>query len=107
MAIGYALMEDMPDGMIGPADGRWNLDRYHVPRWQDVPLRSAYAPGARAQELITLPESSGDEAAGRGIAEAVMCSIAPAISNALFDATGKRFTSLPITPEKILKGLQS
>jgi CO/xanthine dehydrogenase Mo-binding subunit len=36
-----------------------------------------------------------------------MCSIAPAISNALFDATGKRFTSLPITPEKILKGLQS
>jgi CO/xanthine dehydrogenase Mo-binding subunit len=107
MAIGYALMEDMPDGMTGPANGRWNLDRYHVPRWEDVPLLRAYEPGGRAQELIVLPESPGDDRAGRGIAEAVMCSIAPAISNALRDALGRRFTSLPITPEKILKGLAS
>ena len=106
MAIGYALMEDMPDGMTGPANGRWNLDRYHVPRWRDVPLLDAYAPGDRAQELIVLPETPGDQGAGRGIAEAVMCSIVPAISNALRDATGRRFTSLPITPEKVLKGLQ-
>ena len=101
MAIGYTLMENMPDGMSGPANGRWNLDRYHVPRWQDVPLLDAYALGARAQELIVLPESPNDQGVGRGIAEAVMCSIAPAISNALRDATGHRFTSLPITPEKI------
>ena len=74
---------------------------------QDVPLLDAYALGARAQELIVLPESPNDQGVGRGIAEAVMCSIAPAISNALRDATGHRFTSLPITPEKILKALQS
>jgi CO/xanthine dehydrogenase Mo-binding subunit len=107
MAIGYTLLEDMPDGMAGPANGTWNLDRYHVPRWDDVPLLSAYQPGRRAQELIVLPETPGDAGAGRGIAEAVMCSIAPAISNALRDAVGKRFTSLPITPAKILKGLAS
>jgi CO/xanthine dehydrogenase Mo-binding subunit len=106
MAIGYALLEDMPDGMAGPANGTWNLDRYHVPRWGDVPLLDTYTPGGRAQELIVLPQTPGDQGAGRGIAEAVMCSIAPAISNALRDATGRRFTSLPITPEKILKGLQ-
>ncbi len=107
MAIGYALMEDMPNGMAGPADGTWNLNRYHVPRWSDVPLNTAYEPGKRAQELVTLPDSAGDRGAGRGIAEAVMCSVAPAISNALHDALGRRYTSLPITPAKILEGLRA
>lgn len=107
MAIGYTLLEDMPNGMSGPANGRWNLDRYHVPRWSDVPLLPAYRPGGRAQELIVLEESAKDAGAGRGIAEAVMCSIAPAISNALRDAVQRRYTSLPITPAKILQGLQS
>ncbi|MBY6002793.1 molybdopterin-dependent oxidoreductase [Salipiger bermudensis] len=105
MAIGYSLLEDMPPGMEGPADGRWNLNRYHVSRAGDVPLKTRYAPGARAQELIILPPPPGSPRVGRGIAEAVMCSIPPAISNALRDATGLRFASLPITPEKILEGL--
>ncbi|WP_176439044.1 xanthine dehydrogenase family protein molybdopterin-binding subunit [Puniceibacterium sediminis] len=105
MAISYALLEDMPPGMDGPADGMWNLNRYHIARAQDVPLRNVYTPGLRGQELITLPQPEGSEPAGRGIAEAVMCSIPPAISNALRDATGKRFSSLPITPTKIMEGL--
>ena len=102
MALGWALLEDMPAGMEGPANGRWNLDQYHVPRYQDLPLNSKYVEGQRSQELILLPENG--EAAGRGIAEAVMVAIAPAISNALRDATGVRFSSLPITPAKILEG---
>lgn len=105
MALSYALLEEMPPGMEGPANGTWNLNRYHLARLQDVPLATAYTPGARAQELIILPETPGDGRAGRGIAEAVMCSVAPAISNALLDATGQRFASLPITPAKILQGL--
>ncbi len=107
MAIGYTLLEDMPDGMAGAADGTWNLDRYRVPLGADVPLRAIYQPGQRGQELICLPETPGDAGAGRGIAEAVMCAVAPAISNALRDAVNKRFTSLPITPAKIMKGLAS
>ncbi len=106
MAIGYALLEDMPPGMPGPAGGLWNLDRYHLARMRDLPLTTHYIPGARAQELVILPESPGDNRTGRGIGEAVMCSVAPAISNALRDATGRRFTSLPITPAKILEGLR-
>ncbi|SIN99863.1 CO or xanthine dehydrogenase, Mo-binding subunit [Bradyrhizobium erythrophlei] len=106
MAIGYTLLEDMPDGLAGPASGAWNLNRYHVPRMADVPHRSRYKRGHRAQELITLPETPQDSGRGRGIAEAVMCSIAPAISNALRDALGVRYSSLPITPAKILSGLQ-
>jgi CO/xanthine dehydrogenase Mo-binding subunit len=107
MAIGYALLEDMPNGMTGPANGTWNLNLYHVPRWTDVPLGTVYEEGKRAQELIILPETPGDGGAGRGIAEAVMCSIAPAISNALRDAVHRRYTSLPITPAKILEGLRA
>ncbi|MCE8006851.1 molybdopterin cofactor-binding domain-containing protein [Aestuariivita sp.] len=105
MAISYTLLEDMPPGMAGPADGRWNLHRYHVARAQDVPLATRLAPHRRSQELIVLPESPGDGKAGRGIAEAVMCSVPPAISNALRDAVGVRYADLPITPEVILKGL--
>ncbi|MBU2959967.1 molybdopterin-dependent oxidoreductase [Citreicella sp. C3M06] len=105
MAIGYTLLEDMPPGMVGPADGTWNLHRYHVARASDVPLGGRYAPGGRAQELITLDPPPGSARTGRGIAEAVMCSVPSAISNALRDATGVRFASLPITPDKILAGL--
>ena len=107
MAISYTLHEDLPPGMAGPANGTWNLNRYHVARFQDVPIRTTYARGHRAQELHIMPEVPGDKGQGRGIAEAVMCSIPPAISNAITDAVGHRFTSLPITPEKILEGLQS
>jgi CO/xanthine dehydrogenase Mo-binding subunit len=42
---------------------------------------------------------------GKGIAEAVLCPIAPAIANAVAHATGQRFRDLPITPEKIRKAL--
>jgi len=105
MAMGWALHEDMPPGMAGPANGTWNLNRYHVPRYMDVPLATKYQPGGRSQELLIMRETSADAQQGRGIAEAVMCSIAPAISNALKDATGVRFTSLPITPKKIQEGL--
>ncbi|WP_085909715.1 xanthine dehydrogenase family protein molybdopterin-binding subunit [Kiloniella majae] len=96
MAIGYSLLEDMPPGLGGPADGDWNLNQYFVPRAGDVALEG--------QELITLDPLKHDKT-GKGIAEAVMCSVAPAISNALYDATGVRFRDLPITAEKIRKGM--
>lgn len=96
MAIGYTLLESTPPGLEGPAKGDWNLHRYHVPLAGDVAWEN--------QELITLEPEEGETTA-RGIAEAVMCSVAPAISNALFDATDKRFRDLPITSEKIKEAL--
>ncbi len=105
MALGWTLFEDMPPGMAGPANGTWNLNRYHVPRYRDVPLATEYVVGGRAQELVLMPETPEDMGQGRGIAEAVMCSVAPAVSNALRDAVGVRFASLPITPAKVLEGL--
>jgi CO/xanthine dehydrogenase Mo-binding subunit len=105
MAISYTLLEDLPPGMDGPANGTWNLNKYHVARFQDVPMNTQYVAGQRAQELHIMPETPGDNGQGRGIAEAVMCAIPPAISNAIADAIGQRHTSLPITPAKILEGL--
>ncbi len=99
MAIGYTLSEDLPPGMDGPASGNWNLNRYHVPHFADVPLNQSYSAGRRSQQLVLLPADG--ETTGRGIAESVMVSVAPAISNALRDALGVRFQSLPITPAKI------
>ncbi|RMG43924.1 MAG: 4-hydroxybenzoyl-CoA reductase subunit alpha [Acidobacteria bacterium] len=39
------------------------------------------------------------------IGEGCLLPVIPAIANAIYDATGVRVTSLPITPEKILRGL--
>ena len=51
------------------------------------------------------PEETGPYGA-RGIGEPAMVPGAPAIANAIYNATGCRFTEMPITPEKMLKALQ-
>lgn len=94
MGIGYALLENLPLEAGGAGDGRWNLDRYHVALSGDVPLGRL--------GITTLPS---DEPTAKGIAEAVLCPIAPAIGNAIAHATGKRFRSLPITAAEIGRAL--
>lgn len=92
MAIGYTLLEDCPITEDGPGNGLWNLDKYRVPKLLDIPKK---------QTLNILPPAK-DETTARGIAEAVMCPIAPAILNALAMATnGHRFTVLPVKPSDI------
>jgi xanthine dehydrogenase YagR molybdenum-binding subunit len=38
----------------------------------------------------------------KGVGEIAMVGIAPAITNAIFHATGKRIRELPVTPDKLL-----
>lgn len=94
MGIGYALLENLPLEAGGAGDGRWNLDRYHVALSSDVPLGRL--------NITTLPS---DEPTAKGIAEAVLCPIAPAIGNAIAHATGKRFRALPITRDDVREAL--
>jgi len=94
MGIGYALLENLPLEAGGAGDGRWNLDRYHVALSGDVPLGRL--------GITTLPS---DEPTAKGIAEAVLCPIAPAVGNAIAHATGRRFRSLPITAADIGRAL--
>ena len=49
-----------------------------------------------------LPPLTPDEAP-KGMAEVVMIPVVPALLNAIFDATGQRFQSLPVTAS-LLKG---
>jgi CO/xanthine dehydrogenase Mo-binding subunit len=95
MGVGYALLEECPQTYGGPGEGDWNLNRYHVPRWGDLLLDRI--------TLELLDPESGEPP--RGIAEAVLCPVPPALANAIANATGKRFRSLPITPKKISEAL--
>jgi CO/xanthine dehydrogenase Mo-binding subunit len=95
MALGNVLSENCPLGPDGPGNGRWNLDRYQIMRMTDIPK----------QQLITLPPPKEGKSA-RGIGEAVMCPIGPALLNALAMATGHRFRQTPVTPEKIREALR-
>ncbi|MCW2244849.1 CO/xanthine dehydrogenase Mo-binding subunit [Azospirillum fermentarium] len=90
MGIGYALLENLPLLKEGGGSGRWNLDRYSVPLAGDVPL-----------DRLTLELLGTEDANGKGIAEAVLCPIAPAIVNAIAHAVGRRFRSLPVTAADI------
>jgi CO/xanthine dehydrogenase Mo-binding subunit len=94
MAVGYALLETLPPYEGGPGNGQWNLGQYLVARGSDLPLRDL--------EIEVLPPVTPDEPP-KGMAEVVMIPVVPAILNAIFDATGRRFQSLPVT-QAMLKG---
>jgi CO/xanthine dehydrogenase Mo-binding subunit len=94
MGVGYALLETLPPYEGGPGNGQWNLGQYLVARGSDLPLRDL--------EIEVLPPVTPDEPP-KGIAEVVMIPVVPALLNAIFDATGRRFQFLPVT-QTMLKG---
>lgn len=94
MGLGHALTEYLPLYEDGPGNGTWNVNRYDVVRARDVPVWD--------MTLETLPPLKTDDPP-RGIAEIVMVPVIPATLNAVHDATGKRFTTLPVTANDILK----
>jgi CO/xanthine dehydrogenase Mo-binding subunit len=94
MGVGYALLESLPPFEDGPGNGQWNLGQYLVARGSDLPLRDL--------EIEVLPPVTPDEPP-KGIAEVVMIPVVPALLNAIHDATGRRFQSLPVT-QTMLKG---
>jgi CO/xanthine dehydrogenase Mo-binding subunit len=90
MGIGYALLEDIA---LKP-DQTWvdGLSEYLLPTSLDVPPVKKI--------ILEYPEPSGPGGA-KGIGEMSLTAVAPAITNAVEAATGKRVRSLPITPEKV------
>jgi CO/xanthine dehydrogenase Mo-binding subunit len=95
MGVGYALLESLPRFEDGPGDGKWNLGRYLITRASDLPLNEL--------EIEVLPQLTPSDTP-KGMAEVVMIPVVPAILNAIYDATGHRFRSLPIT-EAMIKGV--
>lgn len=103
MGLGMTLLEEVPPAPVG-VDGDLNLHRYPVPRVTHLP------PGGLQLRLVELPAGqqilqSGPPIRKKGIAEAVMTPVMPAVANAIAHATGVRLTTLPFTPKRVLEAL--
>ncbi len=85
------------EGFQFDEDGRFlnpTLVDYKIPTAKDIPRRTE-------QILLENPQPGGPYGA-RGIAEHPMISVPGAVGNALFDALGIEFTTLPLSYERIL-----
>ena len=96
MGMSHALYETTepyyPDSSHGPLD----FNEYLMPGPGDLPAFSG----------VLLERPSGDGPFGaKGVGEMTANSPIPAIANAIFDAVGVRIDTLPITPEKVLRGI--
>ena len=92
--IGMALTEEV---MIDTRYGRYtnaNLADYHVPVNADAP----------PMEIVFVNKADNiiSPTGAKGIGEIALVGVAPAIANAVFNATGKRIRQLPITPDKLI-----
>jgi xanthine dehydrogenase YagR molybdenum-binding subunit len=94
MGIGMALMEQT---LYEPKSGQPlndNLADYLIPTAADV--------GEVQIHFVDRPDPQIGEMGARGVGEIVLCGVAPAIANAVYNATGIRVRELPITPDKLL-----
>ncbi len=92
--IGAALQEEsVMDNNLGRFINH-DLDKYHVPVNADV----------HDIEVIFVEEKDDivNPLGAKGLGEIGIVSVAPAIANAVFHATGKRIRELPITLDKVM-----
>jgi putative selenate reductase molybdopterin-binding subunit len=96
-ALGYALCEEM----LYDAEGRMlnpSFDDYRIMTSGEMPRVKTI--------LVQTWEPSGPFGA-KAAAEVPMNGVAPALLNAVFDATGVRFHEIPLTPEHVWRGLHA
>ena len=95
-SLGATLMEET---LFDPNNGLpvvRNLADYHIPSCADTPKIKI--------EFLNIPDVHINELGAHGVGEIGTNGIPPAITNAIFNATGKRLRSLPVTPDKIIAG---
>jgi len=95
MGVGYALTEEVQ--LQKGAIKNPRLSEYLIPTTLDMPAMDV--------SIVESCESTGPFGA-KGVGEPALIPTAAAIANAIHDAIGIRFTSLPITPEKIVAALK-
>lgn len=97
--IGQALMEE---SRIDPRTGRWtnaNLAEALIPTQADIPdIDIAF---------IAEDDIANHPIGMKGLAEIGVVGPAPAIANALFDATGQRHRSLPLTIDARIRAMET
>lgn len=90
--LGYALMEEAQ--LDGHSIKTKSMSRYKIPRFEDTPII----------EIKLL--NSGDQGGPHGCGELPVVPTAPAIANAVYNATGVRLYQTPITPSRLKKALK-
>jgi len=90
--VGLALMEDYFPGRTE------NLHDYLIPTFGDMP---------EFENLIIEVEDAEGPYGAKGLGEHVLIPTAPAILNAIRDATGAVVSELPATPDKVMTALKA
>ena len=75
-----------------------SLVDYRVPRFTDMPENFT-------STLVENTDGPGPYGA-KGMGESGIVSVAPAVGNALYNATGARVRDLPLTPERVWRALR-
>ena len=89
--IGFALTENLHVDDHGVVVNP-NLRNYRIPTYADIP---------RTEVLLVGSSDSVGPMRAKGMAECCINPVAPALANAVHDATGVRYRALPLTPERI------
>lgn len=97
MGIGHTLFEQVE--YEGGEPLNTNLFDYRVPRTDDVPADFQ----TLLLELLDGPGPGGAKGAGEG----GIIPVAPAVANAVYQATGVRIRDLPMTPESVWRALRA
>jgi CO/xanthine dehydrogenase Mo-binding subunit len=95
MGFGWALTENM----VYDASGKMvnpQLRNYRIPAFADVP---------RTEVFFADTYDTIGPLGAKSQGECAINPVAPAIANAVADATGVRFPHLPLTPDRIFSGL--
>ncbi|NTW43945.1 MAG: molybdopterin-dependent oxidoreductase, partial [Anaerolineaceae bacterium] len=93
--LGYAMMEEMKYDQGYPTSE--NFNQYLLPTSLDMPEMDI--------RFVQVPFETGPYGA-KNMAEPTMIAIAPAIANALNQATGKRHRIIPLTLERLANGIE-
>ncbi|MFG1699634.1 xanthine dehydrogenase family protein molybdopterin-binding subunit [Nonomuraea sp. NPDC049309] len=97
MGLSHALFESTePYYPHSREHGPLDFTEYLMPGPADLPVQTSV--------LLERPADNGPFGA-KGIGEMTANAPIPAIANAVYDAVGVRLTSMPFTPEKVLRGL--
>jgi len=95
-ALGYAVCEEMRYDKLGVARER-DLKDYHIFRADEIPV----------METIFVETFEPSHPFGvKAVAEIPMDGVAPAVGNAILDATGVNVDENPATPERVWKALK-
>ena len=99
MGIGSALYEEVLFDDRGVVTNT-NYRDYKLPRSLDLP-----GPAESKAIIVEVPQREGPYGA-KGVGELPLVATAPAIANAIYNATGVRIHDLPMSKEKVLDGIE-